>query len=251
MKRARKDALLQLDDIENRDLFRQQIRHKLTVLKTTYIQTYLGLHTKARLGVNEDKRKVKLTNDERFQMLQNLSSIDLMPLQHLTDFKESLAELKSCFALTEQELHTTSVCPHCEFKPSAEPATVPAGTVLGVLDRELDKMIADWTQTLLVNLEAPTTRDHLNLLQPKQKNLVNGFIKKKELPDQIDQDFIQALSEVLSGLEKVSVNIDNLRTALLSGGSPVTPAEMRKRFENYLHTLTKGKDSDKVRIVLE
>lgn len=251
MKKVRKDALFQLDDIENRDLFRQQTRHKLTVLKTTYTQTYLELHTKARLGVNEDKRKVELTNDERLKVLQNLSSIELMPLQHLTDFQDSLTGLKSCFALTEQELHTASVCPHCEFKPSAELATVPAGTALGVLDRELDKMVADWTQTLLVNLEAPATREHLDLLQPEPKNLVNGFIKKKELPERIDQDFIQALSEVLSGLEKISVKIDDLRTALLSGGSPVTLAEMKKRFDNYLEILTKGKDFDKVRIVLE
>ncbi len=251
MKKVRDEALPQLSDSENRVLFRQQTRQKLAVLKTTYIQTYLGLHTKARLGVNEDKRKVELTNDERLKVLQNLSSIELMPRQHLIDLQNRLAELKSCFVLTEQDLHTAPVCPVCGFRPSAGLANAPAGTTLAILDGELDKMVADWTQTLLVNLEAPTTRKHLDLLQPEPKNLVNGFIKKKELPERIDQDFIQALSEVLSGLEKVSVKIDDLRTALLSGGSPVTPTEMKKRFENYLHTLTRGKDSDKVRIVLE
>jgi len=42
-----------------------------------------------------------------------------------------------------------------------------------------------------------------------------------------------------------------LRAALLSGGSPATPAEMKKRFEEYLDELTKGKEPGKVRIVLE
>ena len=42
-----------------------------------------------------------------------------------------------------------------------------------------------------------------------------------------------------------------MRTALLSGGSPVAPAEMKKRFEEYLDELTKGNDPGKVRIVLE
>lgn len=251
MKKVRDEALPQLSGSENRSLFRQQTRQKLAVLKTNYIQTYLGLHTKARLGVNEDKRKVELTNDERLKVLQKLSSIELMPRQHLINFQNRLAELKSCFVLTEQDLQTAPVCPVCGFRPSSELANAPAGTSLAILDGELDKMVADWTQTLLVNLEASTTRKHLDLLQPEPKKLVNGFIKKKELPEQIDQDFIQALSEVLSGLEKVSVKIDDLRMALLSGGSPVTPAEMRKRFDNYLDTLTKGKDSDKVRIVLE
>ena len=40
-------------------------------------------------------------------------------------------------------------------------------------------------------------------------------------------------------------------TALLSGGSPVTPAEIKKRFGDYLDELTKGNDQGKVRIVLE
>lgn len=35
------------------------------------------------------------------------------------------------------------------------------------------------------------------------------------------------------------------------GVSPATPAEMRKRFEEYLDELTKGKEPGKVRIILE
>jgi len=56
---------------------------------------------------------------------------------------------------------------------------------------------------------------------------------------------------VLSGLQKVPIKIADLRAALLSGGSPVTPAEMKQRFEDYLDQLTKGKEPGKVRIVLE
>jgi hypothetical protein len=50
---------------------------------------------------------------------------------------------------------------------------------------------------------------------------------------------------------KVVVKTDNLRSALLSGGSPVTPSEMKKRFEDYLSELAKGKDLSKVRIIVE
>jgi len=67
----------------------------------------------------------------------------------------------------------------------------------------------------------------------------------------LSQDFIHAMKEVLSGLTKVAVTVEQIRNALLSGGSPATPAEMRKRFDEYLEELTKGKESGKVRIVLE
>ncbi|MDY6823280.1 MAG: DUF6079 family protein [Thermodesulfobacteriota bacterium] len=253
MKMARDEVLAQLADPDKRGAatFRQQTQHKLADLKKAYVQTYLGMHTKARLGVNEDKRKTGLMGDERLKVLQKLSTIELMPRQHLSDFQNRLAGLKSCFALTEQELDASPVCPHCNYKPGAEPPTAPAGTVLDGLDDELDKLVANWTQTLLTNLEDPTTKGNLDLLKPEPKKLVNGFIKKRQLPDDLGQDFIHALSEVLSGLQKVPVKTADLRAALLSGGSPATPAEMKKRFEDYLDELTKGKEPGKVRIVLE
>jgi succinate dehydrogenase flavin-adding protein (antitoxin of CptAB toxin-antitoxin module) len=174
-----------------------------------------------------------------------------MPRQHLTDFQNRLAGLKSCFSLTEQELNASPVCPNCNFKPGSEPPAAPAGSDLDGLDEELDKMVGNWTQTLLTNLEDPTTKANLELLKTEPKKLVNSFIKKGSLPDKLDQNFIHALSEVLSGLQKVPIKVSDLREALLSGGSPVTPVEMKKRFEEYLDQLTKGKEPGKVRIVLE
>jgi len=253
MKKARDEVLAQLGDPEKRGsaTFRQQTQRKLSDLRKAYVQAYLGLHTKARLGVNEDKRKTGLMSDDRLKVLQKLSTIELMPRQHLTDFQNRLAGLKSCFALTEKEMEASPVCPHCNFKPGAEMPTAPGRTVLDGLDDEMDKLVANWTRTLLNNLEDPTTKGNLDLLKTGPKKLVNGFIKKRALPEALDQDFIHALGEVLSGLQKVPVNIEDLRAAILSGGSPKTPAEMKKRFEEYLDDLTKGKEPGKVRIVLE
>ncbi len=253
MKGARDDVLVQISDPAKRSAatFRQQTQRKLGDLKKAYLLAYLSMHAKARLGVNEDKRKAQLMGDERLKDLQKLSTIDLMPRQHLSDFQNRLAGLKSCFALTEQELEASPVCPHCNFKPGSEPPAAPAATMLHALDGELDKLVENWTQTLLANLEDPTTKGNLSLLKPEPRKLVDGFIKKRTLPDDLDQDFIHALQEVLSGLTKVSVKITDLRDALLAGGSPATPAEMRKRFEEYLDGLSKGKEPGKVRIVLE
>ncbi|MBC7356415.1 MAG: ATP-binding protein [Desulfomicrobiaceae bacterium] len=251
---------------------RPELQRKLGDLKKSYVQAYLAMHTRARLGVNEDKRKSALLQDERLKTLSRLSTIDLMPRQHLTDFQNRLAGLKSCFALTEQDLDASPVCPHCGFRPSAEavvssgflvpghdnqePSTrnqklINVAVLLDQLDDELDKMIEDWTAALITNLEDPTTRGNLDLLKPEPRKLVDAFLKERKLPDELGQDFIHALQEVLSGLVKVAVKTEDLRAALLKGGSPATPAEMKKRFEEYLDELTKGKEPGKVRIVLE
>ena len=253
MKSAREEVLGQIVDPAKRSAsaFRQHTQRKLTDLKKSYVQTYLALHSKARLGVNEDKRKAQLMGGDRLKVLQKVSIIDLMPRQHLIDFQNRLAGLKSCFALTVQDLDASPVCPHCGYKPAVESTAVPAVAMLSSLDSELDKLVDGWTQTLLTNLNDPTTKGNLALLKPEPRKLVNGFIKRRGLPDDLNQDFIHALKEVLSGLTKVSVKVEDLRAALLAGGSPATPAEMKKRFEDYLDQLIKGKEPGKVRIVLE
>jgi hypothetical protein len=175
-----------------------------------------------------------------------------MPRQHLTEFQNRLAGLTSCFALTEQELDATPICPHCSYRPSSSESTSPpASAVLDMLDNALDTLVADWTQTLLTNLEDPTTQGNLKLLKPASRMLVDTFLQDQALPRELTHDFVQAMQEVLSGLIPVTVKADHLRAALLAGGSPVTPAEMKKRFDGYLDELTRGKEPGKVRIVLE
>ena len=67
-KEARDEVLAQLGDPAQRGAaFRQQAQRKLADLKTAYLQTYLGLHAKSRLGVNEAQRRSALVSDERAQ----------------------------------------------------------------------------------------------------------------------------------------------------------------------------------------
>ena len=233
---------------------RTEVRERLAGLKKAYLLAYLSMHTKARLGVNEDKRKAQLMGDERLKILQKLSTIELMPRQQLSDFQNRLAGLKSCFALTDQELEASPVCPHCNFKPGVEspPGGTPAATMLDALDGELDKLVEEWTQTLIANLEDPTTKERIKkVLSPEQRAIVQAFLKSRRLPEEIDHAFLNAIKEALTDLALVSVKIADLRDALLAGGSPATPADMKKRFDEYLDGLTKGKEPGKVRIVLE
>ncbi len=229
----------------------QQIVRDLQQLKNEYIQTYLSLHKHARLGVNEDQRKSQLTKDVRLTKLQQLAIIDILPLKQLTDFQHRLAELKSCFALVENELQATPICPHCGYKPALESPAQSVSTLLDTLDEQLDKLLESWTNTLLNNLEDPTTKSNIELLKPKAREKIQQFVKSRTLPDELDRDFIQAVKDALSGLFKVSIKLEDLKSKLLSDGAPITPAELKKRFEEYLEQITKGKEPSKVRIIIE
>ncbi|MEW6742181.1 MAG: DUF6079 family protein [Planctomycetota bacterium] len=253
MKKAREELVSQVTDASKRAAagVRKLAQEKLAHLKNTYVHAYLALHLRSRLGANEDKRKERLLKDARFQKLKALATIDLMSRQNLTDFQNRLAGLRSCFALTEQELDASPECPHCHFRPVGEGVLSPVSQDLARLDQELDRLLSCWTQTLLNNLEDPTTKDQLDLLKPDQRRWVQRFLKSKDLPDSLDQEFVHAIKEALSGLSKVVVQTDELRSALLSAGSPATLQEMKRRFEEFLDDKTRGKDLNKVRIVLE
>jgi alanine-alpha-ketoisovalerate/valine-pyruvate aminotransferase len=47
------------------------------------------------------------------------------------------------------------------------------------------------------------------------------------------------------------VTTEQLKAALLAGGSPATLPELKKRFDEHLVEISKGKDPSKVRVVLE
>jgi len=253
MKTTRQDVLELLKQTDLTELANQSqsIGAKLQQLKKDYIVVYIGLHTKARLGVNDDKRKAALMGDHRLQTLLKLAGIDLMPRQQLTDYQNRLAGLKSCFALTEQNLETTPACPHCGFRPSVETGSAQGSQMIDQMDNDLDAMVGNWTSTLLGNLEDPITQANMDLLKVDDREPLEAFIKSKELPVPLDTNFVHALKEVLSGLVKVSVKAQELQKALQIESGPATPAEIKKRFDDFIDQLTKGKDPAKVRIVME
>ncbi|PLY12604.1 MAG: ATPase [Sedimenticola sp.] len=234
-----------------------EVGEKLKKLKRDYINQYISLHARARLGVNDDKRKAGLLNDQRLQILLKLAGIDLMPRQQLTDYQNRLAGLKSCFALTEQNLDASPICPHCGFRPAAEFGVSGSGLPvagsqqLDQMDEQLDRIIEQWTKTLLNNLEDPMTQANINeLLHEDDKTVIQSFMGSKELPEPIDGNFVQTLKTVLAGLQKVPVKEAEL-IKIVSNLGPSTPEELKRAISDYVDSLTRGKDINKVRIVLE
>jgi hypothetical protein len=227
-------------------------RQTLAQLKKDYIAAYIASHSKARLGVSEEKTRNALRRDDRLLSLRVLAGVSLMPTSQLTAFEGALNDLKSCSALDEPTLLTAPVCPHCQFRPSAEQLELlPAANRLNKLDDDLDQLQANWQQTLLENLEDPITQDSLGLLPPAAKKLIDVFLAARKLPEPVTSDFASAVQEALSGLEKITVTTGELRQALLQGGSPATPEELKKRFDALISERGKGKDATKLRFVIE
>ncbi|MGE0673512.1 MAG: DUF6079 family protein [Methylibium sp.] len=227
-------------------------RQTLAKLKRDYLTAYVAQHSKARLGVAEDKTKSALRKDPRLVAMRALAGISLMPTSQLTSFDDKLDKLKSCASLVESELAASPYCPHCNFRPANEQGDfLPAANVLKQLDDELDRLLDGWQQTLLDNLDDPIIRANFDLLKASARELIKKFVASKKLPDPVPPDFVSAVQEALSGLEKIGITGEDIKKALLQGGSPATPDDLRKRFEAFLNDRCKGKDASKLRFVVE
>ncbi|WP_295389941.1 DUF6079 family protein [uncultured Thiodictyon sp.] len=227
-------------------------RQALAKLKKDYVNAYIASHSKARLGVAEDKTKAALRKDTRLVALRALAGISLMPTSQLAAFEERLANLKSCYQLTDTELVASPICPHCSFKPANESLALgAAANALTKLDDDLDRLRTAWQQTLLDNLDDPIIQANFTLLKPADRHTIEAFLDAQALPEPIPPGFVSAVQEALSGLEPVTVTLDAIKQALLAGGSPATPDELRKRFETFINDRCKGKDAGKLRFVVE
>lgn len=250
------------------DEIKSAIVRDLNALRDEYIKVYMEIHGKRRLGVDDDGRKKRLSQDARLQKLNQLVTIDLMPTSQLSDFKNRLGSLKSCFSLTTEDIRENPVCPHCGFRPIDEAVTVAfagkpinegethhefrnVSLILDELDQQVDQLFESWTDALLKNLEDPTTQESLGLIEESQRKLVGQFAKSKRLPDPMTVELVEALQKVLSGLIKVTVKTDDLKSALKSDGAPTTVFDLKRHFEDYLDGLVRGKDANRVRIILE
>jgi hypothetical protein len=124
--------------------------------------------------------------------------------------------------------------------------------VLAKVDTRLGELLQEWTKTLVSNLSDPTVAEGIDLIDNgPAKKAVKDFIKSEELPEPVSANFLKALQEVLSGLQKVRISKDDVHAALTKGGVPCTVKDLEERFDGFVRDLTKGKDSSKIRVVVE
>jgi hypothetical protein len=230
-----------------------EYRQTLNQLKKDYITAYIASHSKARLGVAEDKTRNALRKDDRLLALRVLAGVSLMPTSQLTAFEESLNGLKSCSSLDEPTLMTAAVCPHCQFRPSAEQLElIPAANRLHKLDDDLDQLVANWQQTLLENLEDPFTQDSLGLLPPAIQEADRRLPDLTQAAGPDDHRVRQrgARSAVGAGEDRLSRAKRSSRRCCKAARPPhrTTCASASTRFMN---DRCKGKDSTKLRFVIE
>lgn len=236
---------------ENRasDTFRKKVIQQLKTLKQEYIRIYLQAYQHSRLDLHLDKRKQALLSDVRMRQMKALASITTMNVSQLTEIQKEFGNLKTGDSLTAEDLEDSAVAG--EFYPAMEsPEGISAEQRLNNLETKIEQTHSAWTEALLNEFEDPAIQENLKLIDESARTQLESFIEEKELPEEVDRDFVQAIQQALSGLTRIEVSSSSIEAALFPNGAASTIEDFKDRFAEYLDSLVKGQDRAKVRLVL-
>lgn len=216
-------------------------------LKTEYVSIYMKIHASVRLNATDDNKKQKLFNDPRYTALRQLTTIDILSSQQLEQWQERINELQPCWRLTKEELEHSPICPHCKLRPKDQ--TFIKYPSLEEVEDQLQDLMDSWTRTLLNNFNDSQIQQNVSLLKPEQQRLIEQFIASKQFSLPIDVKLIQAIKELLQGIEKIELNMADV-IQMMGNGDPLTVEELRMRFEKMIKERVGNSSGNNVRIVL-
>ena len=101
-----------------------------------------------------------------------------------------------------------------------------------------------------MNLDDPKVKENIALLDKRQRQVLKPLFENHRLPDKIDSLFITTINDLMKGLDKIKVTAEDLVRAVFKGG-PITVVDMKQRMSDYIDELVKGRDMNRVRIILK
>ena len=224
------------------------VNDDLEKIKNEYISIYFEEHNKRRLGISDGKRKGEIMSSRALANLDRLSALSIFSGAKVKSIKDDLSALKICYDLTPVMLKKTHFCTKCNYLlGSNEP---PVKGRLDDIETRIENLLFDWTNTLLNTITDPFAQEQMQFLSAEQRRVIEDFIKTKELPEKVDAFFVDAIIALLNGFEAVEISAIELIDQLENLG-PCDVETFRGKIESFINGYIKGKDQDKLRIVLK
>lgn len=220
----------------------------LEKVKDKYIELYMAEHGKRRLGVVEAQKKGELISSIGLANLKKLKNLSIFSASKVDAIDAELAGLKTCYSLTSDMLRSNHVCTKCGFTlGSGDP---PVQGRLAAIEEKIDSLLEEWTKVLYNTLSDPGLAEQMEYLKPQQRTVIREFLNTRNLPNVVDNYFIDAVSTLLEGFEPVAISAEEFIDKLDALG-PCDIDTFRGKISELLKAYTKGKDAEKLRIVIK
>lgn len=224
------------------------LKAMLLPIKKAYIDYYFDIHTKTRLGISESKKKGKVINSRTLSNLRKLTEINkIFQTNKLVQIEKQLGELQICYELSVKDLEKNHICTKCKFTLSKNNPVVSGQ--LDKTEENLERLLDDWTGSLLSTLDDNLIMENKSLLNKAQRELIDKFAKERTLPDVVDTFFVTTFNNLFEKLDKVNIDVWELIDTIHNMG-PCTVKDLKNRLLTHIDEQVKGKELDKVRIII-
>jgi hypothetical protein len=218
---------------------------ELKKLKERYAEWYLKLYLKHRISESENTQKHALLDSEQKAVCDILKEADFLSTGQYSQWLTKINKLQPADSKVNKNL--ILIAPYQDFNPidfeGIESITIDQ------LKIDLNELLSQWTETLKDILDDPIAKKNLSLLDASESKLLGEFKSGKI---QIAKDnalrIRKAILNLHEGLEKVELSLEGMKATF---NKPLTPDDAIDAFRSYIDQVAKGKERDKIRIILK
>lgn len=218
---------------------------QLNNYKEQYAEWYLKLFLKHRISESDNTQKQAMLDSENKSICDILKEADFLSTGQYAQWVEKVNKLLPADNRVNKSL--ILIAPYQDFNPIDFEGT----QLLSIkqLKTELNNLVQQWIITLKDTLDDPMVKKKIDLLDQHIQTLLTKF-KADEIKLGKDNalSIRNAIMDLHKGLEKVEVSIEGMKTTF---NKPLTPDEAIDAFRLYIDQVAKGKERDKVRIILK
>lgn len=225
------------------------LEKQMNALKKEFVKEYSSLHSKSRLGSNENTKLSSITQGAVAKELTKLKDIPILSATNLNAITNQILNIKPCDGFVDSDILSHPYCPHCGYNPKLE-GVHDIRHELNQLSSKLNDLRTQWIDSLYESVSDPSLQENIELLSPEKQKLVNDFIVSKELPADIES-FVEAMTDVFKGMVKKPISLSDIQHSLLSDGKPLTIEELKANFDKMIANICHGEAPEKIRVVLE
>jgi hypothetical protein len=217
---------------------------KLSKLKEQYADWYLKLYLKYRISEVDNTQKDALLDSTEKTICDILKEADFLSTGLYHQWLNKINKLQPADNSVNKDLILTA--PYQDFNPiDFQDDEI---TTIKQAKEELTNLLDNWEQTLKDTLEDPMVKKNKSLLDANQIALLDNFESDKIMLSKDNAIGIRnTIMSLYQGLEKIELSIEGMKETF---NKPLTPDEAITAFKVYIDQMAKGKERDKIRIIL-
>jgi len=223
----------------------KQYEALLKAYKKEYVDIYLEYYRKYRLSGPDFREREKILASDSKKLCDILKDLELGDRNGYEKLITEISNLKEADpSMSEEKLE---VDPYQSFSP-AEYYGKPLPKV-PLLREQLEDFLERWQDGTVSLLKDPGLEENLQILSPDDISLRDRLITRQEEVTLENAAKVRDLiAELMQGIEKVVLSIEDI-TGLFD--KPMSPADVQQKFTGLIDEITKGKERNKVRIILK